>query len=152
MQTQCKTPCHAKKSTVSSVGVFSFLPGVLIALIPKCPFCILSFTSAITVCSSKSLSAYSPHWTSFISIGFTLLTIIIVALNYKGVKTQLALVVTVAGSILVSYSELYSGLLQPYYWGCSLLIMGVWMNGSLSFFLKKIKSTARLSLFSSLYA
>ncbi len=132
--------CHCPKKHVGtkSKGLFSFVPGLLIALIPKCPFCILSYTSAITVCSSKNLGAYVPHWTSWISIGFVIITLAITLYNYKGFRTQMAGLFILIGGVLIGYSELFTGLLQFYYWGCGILILGVWINGSLPFFLRKI--------------
>jgi hypothetical protein len=137
MQTHCQSKCTSKQ-TQDRNGFFSFLPGIVIALIPKCPFCILSYTSAITVCSAKNISGHTPDWTSWISIAFALLTFIITAYNYKGWRTPIALLIIAAGCALVIYSELISGLLQPYYWGCSLLVLGIWFNGSLLFFVRKI--------------
>ena len=129
--------CSKKNGGFKNKNLFSFVPGLLIALIPKCPFCILTYTSAITVCSSKSIGQYTPHWSSWISIAFAALTLIITLYNYKGQRTLLATAFVSTGSILIIYSELFSGLLPFYYWGCGLLIFGVWVNGSLPFFLRK---------------
>ena len=145
MQTVCKVACAKKKQATGVQDSVSFLPGILIALIPKCPFCILSFTSAITVCSSKTLPVHDSNWTSYISIAFSVLTAVIVAYNYKGVKTQFALATIGLGIALIVYSELYSGLLQSYYWGSAFLIVGVWINGSLEFFIRKFKSILKVS-------
>lgn len=137
MQTHCQSKCTSKKMQDRN-SLFSFLPGIAIALIPKCPFCILSYTSAITVCSAKNMSSHTPEWTSGISIAFALLTFIITAYNYKGRRTKIALLIIASGCALVIYSELFNGLLQSYYWGCSLLMVGIWFNGSLLFFVRKI--------------
>jgi hypothetical protein len=115
---------------------YPWLSTLLIVLLPKCPFCILAYTSAITVCSAKSLAGHSPVWTSYISVAFALFTFCIVAWNYKGKKTIVACLFILAGSLLIARSELYSGLLTSYYWGSALLIAGVWVNGSFSYFVK----------------
>ncbi|MCU0396668.1 MAG: hypothetical protein MUC73_01065 [Cyclobacteriaceae bacterium] len=143
MQKTCTTHCSKEKPENHKGGLVSFLPGIVIALLPKCPFCVLSLTSAITVCSSKNLEAYTPHWASWISIAFAIVTMGIVAYNYKGWKTQVALLFIGAGSVLIVYSELFVGLLQPYYWGCTLVLLGVWMNASFFHFWNKIRSAAR---------
>ena len=132
--------CSCKKthSKNKDWNFSSLVPGLLIAIIPKCPFCILSYTSAITVCSSKNLSAFSPHWTSWISISFSLITFIITIYNYKGLRTQIACFFILMGGALIVYSELFTGLLQSYYWGSAILLLGVWLNGSLPFFLRTI--------------
>lgn len=146
MKTHCQNKCSAESKIQKRSSYFSFLPGILIAIIPKCPFCVLSYTSAITVCSAKSMGGHSPDWTSWISIAFALLTLVITAYNYKGRRTQFALLLIMAGIALVIYSELFSGLLQPYYWGCSLLITGVWVNGSLLYFIRKASQSKSAQL------
>lgn len=145
MQTHCQSKCTSKKKQ-DRKGFFSFLPGIVIALIPKCPFCILSYTSAITVCSSKNINDHMPDWTSWISIAFALLTFLITAYNYKGWRTRIALLIIGVGCSLVIYSELFSGMLQPYYWGSSLLIVGIWFNGSLLFMVRKILKLEKTEL------
>jgi hypothetical protein len=111
---------------------YPFLGSLLIVLLPKCPFCIMAYTSAITVCSAKSMSGYSPQWTSWISILLATLTFLIVAWNYKGRKTIVACALILVGVLLITQSELFSGLLTGYYWGSGLLILGVWVNGNFS--------------------
>ena len=132
--------CSCKKtdSKKMDLNFSSLLPGLLIALIPKCPFCVLSYTSAITVCGSKNMDGYLPHWTSWISIFFSLLTLLLTFNNYKGVRTQLSCFLILVGSALIVYSELFTGLLYSYYWGSVILIVGVWVNGNLPFFLRMI--------------
>jgi hypothetical protein len=141
---RCSCPKKHSKNTDWNI-FFPLIPGLFIALIPKCPFCILSYTSAITVCSSKSISGYSPHWTSWISIFFSLITLIITFYNYKGLRTQIACLLILIGGILIVYSELFTRLLPSYYWGCAILIFGVWVNGSLLFFLRLILPLKNLS-------
>ncbi len=119
---------------------YPLLGSLLIALLPKCPFCIMAYTSAITVCSTKSLAGHSAQWTSYISISLSLLTFCIVAQNYKGRRTIAACLLILIGSSFVIYSELYSGLLGSYYWGSTILIVGVWVNGSFTYFTKLFAS------------
>lgn len=137
--------CHCPKQHAKNKSRFlsTFLPGLFIALIPKCPFCILTYTSAITICSAKSLNGYAPHWTSWISISLTALTLIITLYNFKGYRTWIASGIILIGTVLISYSELITGLIQPYYWGCGILIFGVWVNGSLPFFIRLIMPTRK---------
>jgi len=139
MQTHTqRCSCKQTSSKANAWRFSSMVPGILIAFIPKCPFCILSYTSAITVCSSKNMSGYLPHLTSWISIFFSLLTLVITCNNYKGIRTHIACLFILVGSALIVYSELFAGLLYPYYCGSGILILGVWVNGSLPFFLRTI--------------
>ncbi len=127
---------------------YPFLSSLLIALLPKCPFCVMAYTGAITVCGAKTLAAvYSPEWTSAIPISLSILTLGIVAWNYKGRKTIAACFFIAMGILLIVQSELFSGAIASYYWGCALLFLGVWANGSLSYFVKLFRAgTSRDSL------
>lgn len=131
---------HCGCSTHNKVRIknphYPFLSSLLIVLIPKCPFCIMAYTSAITVCSAKSMSGYSPQWTSWISICLAMVTFLIVAWNYKGRKTLLACALILTGILLIVRSELVTGVLTGYCWGSVLLFVGVWVNGNLSYVVK----------------
>jgi hypothetical protein len=134
----CKCKTHHKVRLKKSY--YPLLGSLLIAILPKCPFCIVAYTSAITVCSAKSLTEYTPEWTSYIPISLAMLTFCIVVWNYKGKKTIAACALILAGGILITYSELYSGQLSSYYWGSALLVMGVWVNGNFSYFVDIVTS------------
>ena len=123
---------------------YPILSGLLIALLPKCPFCVMAYTSAITVCSAKSLAAvYSPAWTAYIPVALAVFTLCIVAWNHKGKKTIAACLMIMAGIVCIMQSELFSGELSSYYWGCALLFSGVWVNGNLSYIVKLLAPRIR---------
>lgn len=135
---------HCRCTTHNKVRIknphYPFLSTLLIVLLPKCPFCIMAYTSAITMCSAKSLSQHSPQWTSYISISLALLTLLIVAWNYKGKKTIVACLLIMIGSLFIVQSELHSGLLRGYYWGSAMLFAGVWVNGNFSYVVRLFTS------------
>jgi len=128
----------ARKVTIKNSPV-PFLSAMLIALIPKCPFCMLAYSLAITVCSAKAIT-HTPVWTSFISISLALATLLIVVYNYRGRRTLAAAALVLLGTAFISYSELYSGNITHYYMGCMVLVVGVWANGSFLFFVKLLRS------------
>lgn len=132
------TNCHCKhqKVRIAKRSSYPIFMGVLIALLPKCPFCVLAYSSAITMCG---VNAQAPTWTSWISIGLAVITLIAILLNYRGWRTWLAVSFVLVGSILIMFSELSSGDLTHYYQGVVLLIFGVWMNASFLYFFRKIK-------------
>ncbi len=134
--TSCSCPSHNKVRIKNPH--YPLLSSLLIALLPKCPFCMMAYTSAITVCSAKSMTEFSPQWTSWISIGMSAVTLGIVLWNYKGFKTILAGLLMLSGIFLIVRSELFTGYLTSYYWGCAMLFAGVWQNGSLSWFIRLI--------------
>ena len=117
-----------------------FLPvltGLVIAFLPKCPFCIMAYSSAITLCSGAQIYDHNPTWVSYISIGLAALTLIIVLWNFKGIRTWIAATLVLLGSYFILDSELRTGDFENYYWGVGCLLMGVWVNGSFGYFYKR---------------
>jgi len=108
--------------------------GVLIALIPKCPFCILAYSSAITLCSGTTVYMHHPEWTSWISIILAVFTLMMVLVNYRGKRTLFAAFFVLLGSGLIVMCELYTGEIEVYYYGVILLLFGVWLNASFFYF------------------
>ena len=135
----CKKQKEAKvippKTATSSIG--SALMGIVIALLPKCHFCVLAYSSAITLCSGTKIYNHTPAWTSYISIGLALLTLALILINYKGLRTLLAASLVIIGCLLISYSELKTGEIAFYYGGTFSLLFGVWVNGSFYHFFRK---------------
>ena len=135
--TLCKCPSERKvKIKNSPLPFFSLL---LIAILPKCPFCMLAYSTAITVCSTKAI-AHTTGWASYVSISLVLITLIIVLYNFKGKRTLTAASLILLGTIFISYSELLSGSVTHYYIGSVALLIGVWANGSFLFFAKLLKA------------
>ena len=130
-------PCPKAKKPKQKARSLSVLSGLLIILLPKCPFCILTFSSAITLCSGAKIYQHAPGWASFISIGLAAATLLLLAWNYKGLRTIGAVSLVLLGSYFIISSELRTGELAEYYWGAFFLLLGVWMNGSFYFFFRK---------------
>ncbi|MEO1260876.1 MAG: hypothetical protein AAFZ15_18905 [Bacteroidota bacterium] len=138
MQRQ-NTSCNCRKShRIESKSRFlPMLAGIAIALLPKCPFCVMAYSSAITLCSGAKLYDHSPTWVSYISIFLAVLTLALVLWNYKGRRTWIASLLVLFGSYFILDSELRTGDFENYYWGVGSLLLGVWINGSFSYFYKK---------------
>ena len=132
--------CHCPKphKVKQKGGIFPVVTSIFIALLPKCPFCIMAYSSAITLCSGAKLYDHSPTWISWISIGLAALTLFFVLWNYKGSRTMVAAVLVLAGSYFILDSELRTGDVQNYYLGSFSLMLGVWVNGSFQYFFKKL--------------
>ncbi|MEM6724377.1 MAG: hypothetical protein AAF598_10090 [Bacteroidota bacterium] len=128
--------CTARTDRSAKRSAFPVLTGIFIAVLPKCPFCILAYSSAITMCG---VNGHIPAWTSWISIALAVLTLLFVLLNNRGRRTILAAVLVIAGSLFIIHSEMISGSMENYYLGASLLLAGVWTNASLLYFLRKLK-------------
>ncbi len=111
----------------------TFLGSFIIALLPKCPFCVLAYSSAISMCGSTS--GFTPTWSSWLSVGLALLTLIMILLNYRGTRTLVSAGLVVLGSAMIIEAELFTGELFIYYFGALILMFGVWINGSFLYFL-----------------
>ena len=122
------SPCH--KVEMPSPGNkkgFGLLSGILLAVLPKCPFCFVAFSSTLVLCGkgetvSQSVSHSSTPTVLFASI-FCLLAIVSIALSYKDSRTRIALPVAIGGAACVLTSVVFSGG-EPLYYAGVLLIMG----------------------------
>lgn len=135
MASHCVCKKERKKNIHSSW--LSVLGAFFIALLPKCPFCIMAYSSAITLCSGKKLYDQDPTWASYISIGLAIFTLIIVLYNFKGIKTIIAAILIVIGSCFIFSSEFYTGEMTHYNIGAVLLLIGVWLNANMMYFIRK---------------
>ena len=133
-RTTCACPSKKKKHTK---GKYSILSGILIALIPKCPYCILAYSSAITMCSGTKLYAHTPSWTSYLLLALAVLTILFILMNYKGRRTLIAASFAASGILLMLASQFYTFNINHYYIGTFLLLFGVWVNASFRFFYRQ---------------
>jgi len=133
--------CPNKKHPRSSAGKkYPFFIGLLIAIIPKCPFCVLAYSSAMTLCNGSQLYLHQSGWTSWISIALVAFTLVMVLINYRGRRTWWAAATILTGGAMVAIAELYTGHLQWYYGGVALIFLGIWINASL---LSLLRSLAR---------
>ncbi|HLO83010.1 MAG TPA: hypothetical protein VK166_18735 [Chitinophagaceae bacterium] len=67
-----------------------------------------------------------------------LVTIIGIAMNNRGIRTLYALLIASTGIALVMYSVIRDGGQPLYYGGLFMVFMGIWLNGSLFWFLRKL--------------
>jgi len=128
--------CKSKKK----YNLIPWLPTFAIAILPKCPFCIMAYSGAMSLCSGKMLYPNANSISSYIIIGLALFTLIGIALNYKKKTTIIALAIAAVGILLLSISQFYLMSNDLYYVGTALLFFGIWYNGSFNFFYKKYKT------------
>lgn len=131
----CK--CASKKEVKPNNSLSSIFTGVLIALIPKCPYCILAYSSAITMCSGTKMYMHTPSWTSYLLLALAALTVLFILMNYKGKRTLIAAGLATLGSLLMLASQFYTFEINHYYLGTFLLLFGVWINASFRFFYRQ---------------
>ena len=121
------------------MGVAAWL---LLAVLPKCPFCIMAFTSTAILCGEGAMTNVSRTHNSPLTISITavlgLMTLLAIVLNRKGIRTFYALGLSIPGLAMVLFSVIRNGGQPLYYAGIALLFLGVWMNGSLPWFWKRL--------------
>ncbi|ULQ58420.1 hypothetical protein KJS94_09450 [Flavihumibacter rivuli] len=121
-------PCHEERKPSrgkkKGLGLFS---GIILAVLPKCPFCFVAFSSTLVLCGKgetidRSITHSSTPTILFASV-FSLLAIVSIALSYKDSRTRYALLAAIGGAACVLTSVLLTGGEPLYYIGV-LMIMG----------------------------
>jgi hypothetical protein len=127
---------------------YTFFAGVLLAILPKCPFCIMAYSSTVMLCSNDSVSSYQQGHQSLITIYITSFFCLVVLagllFNFQGKRTKLALAICGPGIFLIMRTVFYGGGQELYYLGVAVVFMGVWLNGSLIRLFGKLKTPASM--------
>ena len=129
--------CTTKRVKKEKKSLSPLFTGIMVAILPKCPYCILAYSSAITMCSGTKLYAQTPGWTSYLPLGLALLTLLFILLNYRGKRTIIAATLVGTGSLLMLACQFYTFDINHYYLGTFFLLFGVWVNASFRFFYKQ---------------
>jgi hypothetical protein len=129
-----------KANTKKSYGFFA---GLLLAILPKCPFCIMAYSSTVVLCGKDTLIENQHHYNSVLSISltaiFSALIIIGIFFNYRGSRTKYALALAVLGILFILNSVIRNGGQELYYIGVSIVFLSIWLNGSLISIFRKFK-------------
>ncbi len=141
MKSLCK-PCRNRSPVKNGT---SWLSAVLIIIIPKCPFCILAYSSAITMCGTSSLYPTENNWASYIPLMLSLVIILMIALNYRGNRSIYALTFSFIGFLLIVGTHQSMINSEYYIVGTILLFFSILLNGSLYSLIGKLKETLRLN-------
>ncbi|OQP63855.1 hypothetical protein A3860_23240 [Niastella vici] len=143
--------CEKKQCTASNEFTFTrtkkklgFIAGLLLVLLPKCPFCVMAFSSTFILCGEAGTFTTAHTYTSSTTFLLTLLfcgiTLIGLIFNYRDIRTKYAILLALAGSLCILFSVTSGGGLALYYSGVLFIFTGVWLNGSLLFFIAKIRA------------
>ena len=93
---QC-VPQDKKKIVESS----SFLSALFVIIIPKCPICVMAYTSAITICGGENMYLSQNNWISYIPIFLSVMILGMILWNRRGVRTWMALITALVGSGMI---------------------------------------------------
>ena len=131
--------CSLIKSEKKS-GMLSLGSWLIIVLLPKCPLCLLSYSTAISLCGGKTIFQESVGWTSYIPILLAAFVIASFIYNFKGKKTLIAISIAILSCLIILYGEYITKSMTTYYIGVTALFFACWVNGSFSFFIKKFNN------------
>ncbi len=146
IETDCK-PCKKRKTVSAGKKQFGLLTTILLILLPKCPFCLMAFSSTLILCGKAgavSEMAHSSSTTIFITSFFCLSVLLSIILNYRDVRTRYAWLLAAAGCLLIMYSVCVGGGTPLYYSGVMIVFIGVWLNASLLYIIGKITGRRKL--------
>jgi len=115
----------------------SWLPTIVIAILPKCPFCVMAYSGAVSLCSGKTLFPNAGASSIYIFSLLCLLVLLSIKLNHRDNRTRMALAVAGFGSMIVIASQYFLLDKSIFYFGAVVIILGTWINGSLYSILSK---------------
>jgi|APTNR8051073442_1049403.scaffolds.fasta_scaffold01637_3 hypothetical protein len=136
-------PCKGHKIKAPAKQKAGLLMGIFLAVLPKCPFCIVAYSSTMVLCSGKTVS-FGPVHVSPLTIAITaaigVVTLACILLNFRDKRTIYAFSLALTGMALVLYSMTIG--LEPwlYYSGVAVVFTGIWLNASLLNYLGKISA------------
>lgn len=132
LQKSCK-PCIRRRN-------YSWMPALLVAILPKCPFCVMAYSGAVSMCSGNMLYPNAGSFSSYITIGLAILVLVSILINYKGKRSIVAAFICLAGMGFLAISQFYSIGEVNYYIGVALIFFGIWYNASFFYFYRKYNS------------
>ncbi len=93
------------------------------------------------MCGGVDMYVNENNWVSYFPLVLALIIVGLITLNFRDTRTYFALMLAASGTILVLLAH-QTFLTSAYYnAGTTLLILGIWVNGSFLSIFKKIFST-----------
>ena len=139
----CGNDCQAEKK-ITKFRPYGLFSGLLLLLIPKCPFCFLAFSSALLACSDQGIEHSSRFFYSNITLilttVFSLAALFSILLNYRRGRGHYAFLLAGLGNIAILLSVTTGGGITMYYCGTFLVLAGVLLTTGLWFLVVRIAS------------
>ena len=147
----CMKNCNSKtvSSSCKNVHVFanrySSVLGFIILLLPKCPLCVVAYSSAITLCGTSTLITHTTHhtdWGSYVALGMSVIIIVCILLSYRTKKNNaISLITALCGVLLICAGIFKADAMACYYIGATLLVMATFIySGFMSRLFERLKN------------
>ena len=138
MKTRCKKCFSINKQ--SAMQGTSYLSTLLVILIPKCPLCIMAYSSAITMCGTQDLYMNSNNWVSYLPLMLSSVIIVMIVMNNRGIRTFFSMVIASAGFLMILLT--HQLIITDIYYdlGTILLILAIWTNSNYMAFVAGLKN------------
>lgn len=121
-------PCR-KKNGYRKRQPVPVLLSILIAVLPKCPFCVFGYSSVMVLCSGTRIYDQNPVSYWYLPVMVSVAVALSLWWNYRGRRTWWALALAVAGGVLITQAVRFGGSEALYYAGAVLIFTGVFVNG-----------------------
>lgn len=123
--------CHNVVSPKKQSGARwnATLLSFFVLILPKCPLCVVAYTSSMAICGAPSIIDHQTGWGAWLAIALALICLGSIARNYRGAGTRTAIGVAVAGIALLGIGLFLPNALTAYYAGAALLLLGSFYNG-----------------------
>jgi hypothetical protein len=135
-------PCSGESKSSGGARYSSWISGILLAVLPKCPFCFMAFSSTMLLCGEGTTMTterlYQSTPTIVLSAVFCAASVIGILLVRRDIRTFYALLLALTGATMVMTSVLKGGGIGLYYAGTIIIFSGVWLNSSLVYFLRRL--------------
>lgn len=152
LMNHCLSNCEKalfKSEPVSSAKKFTSILGSLgILLLPKCPFCVVAYSSTITLCGASGVMTDTEHhndWGAYLAVGMSLLITLIILASFKIQNKLFPYLITLAfalcGSAFIYVAGFEATSMTCYYIGAALLIAATLIYGGAYFHLKSFLNT-----------
>ena len=112
----------------------TWLPALAVAILPKCPFCIMAYAGAIPLCGGNTVYPNAGNFSLYLTGGFALVVLLGILLNNKGTRTFTAGLIAAVGICCIVTGQLIWISMPLYYLGTGILFFGIWYNGSYAYF------------------
>ncbi len=120
-----------KRKYTIEVKSSGFWATLFLLILPKCPFCILAYSSTIALCTTTPAMKDHSGFAVCLVVLSGFIVMISMVVRYKGLKTLVCLFLSGIGMILAIQAIANQTSMSGYYIGVFLIAFGLWLNGSL---------------------